>query len=125
MEFSRAGSGGEQAAVELNDVDAETLATVLSHVYSDGQELGDADAAFSALQAADVFLLPSLKRQCGAYLAENALDEDSAVGLLQTARLYNIPRLEKAAVEFMARNIRQVRSGVEYQRGYSRGGKRL
>ncbi len=77
----------------------------------------DADGVYELLEAADMFLLPGLKRQCGAYLGSQSsgiLDVESAVGLVRTARLYDMPRLEHQCVEFMATNIDKVLKHVLY-----------
>ena len=52
--------------------------------------------------AADIFLLPDLKRQCGAFL-ENYLEISNVIDLVNTARLFVLPRLEHACVEFIAK----------------------
>ena len=57
---------------------------------------------YDVLQAADIFLLPDLKRQCGSFL-EQYLDISNAVDLVHTARLFVLPRLEHASVEFIAK----------------------
>ena len=57
---------------------------------------------YDVLEAAEIFLLPDLKRQCGSFL-EQYLETSNVVELVQTARLFAIPRLEHACVEFIAK----------------------
>ena len=57
---------------------------------------------YDVLEAAEIFLLPDLKRQCGTFLAQY-LEISNVVDFLQTARLFVIPRLEHACVEFIAK----------------------
>ena len=68
------------------------------------------DTVYELLEAADMFLLPGLKRQCGSYLGSGSglLEVDTAADLVRTARLFDLPRLEHLCVEFMAKNIEQV-----------------
>ncbi len=72
-----------------------------------------ADTVYDLLEAADMFLLQGLKRQCGLFLGGpgGLLAADTVVGLVRVARLYDLPRLEHLCVEFMARNIEKVRKG--------------
>ena len=62
---------------------------------------------YEVLEAADMFLLTGLKRQCGLFLAQY-IELSNAVDLLESARLYAIPRLEHQCTEFMAANIEEV-----------------
>ena len=66
------------------------------------------DVVYEVLEAADMFLLTGLKRQCGLFLAQY-VEMSNAVDLLESARLYSIPRLEHSCTEFMAANIEEVR----------------
>ena len=60
------------------------------------------------MEAAEMLLLPDLKRQCGSFLGKH-LELGNIVDLLRTARLFDIPRLERLCVEFAAENIEDVR----------------
>ena len=62
----------------------------------------DTENVYDVLEAADIFLLPDLKRQCGAFL-ENYLEMSNVIDLVNTARLFVLPRLEHACVEFIAK----------------------
>jgi len=58
--------------------------------------------------AADLFLLPGLKRYCANTMAKY-LHVENVVMVTRTARLFNLPRLEDQCAEFMANNIDQVK----------------
>lgn len=63
---------------------------------------------YDILEAADMFLLPTLKRECGNFLAEFAMEVDTVVTLVLTSRLFDLPRLEHQCTKFMANNIETV-----------------
>ena len=102
----------------------EVFAPIVTHVYSNVQEVKrhlksgictrskirfqlNPDVVYEVLEAADMFLLTGLKRQCGLFLAQY-IEMSNAVDLLESARLYAIPRLEHQCTEFMAANIEEV-----------------
>ena len=62
---------------------------------------------FDILFAADMFLLPGLKRQCANTLCKY-LDEDNIVSILRTARLFDLSRLEDQCAEYIAANLDKV-----------------
>ena len=66
------------------------------------------EIVYEVMEAADMFLLTSLKRECGNFLASETMDLDTVVSLIHTARLFDLPRLEHQCTEFMANNIEQV-----------------
>ena len=57
--------------------------------------------------AADLYLMPGLKRQCANVVAKY-LQINNVVMVIKTARLFNLPRLEDQCAEFMAENIEKV-----------------
>jgi ankyrin repeat/BTB/POZ domain-containing protein 1 len=63
--------------------------------------------AYDVLCAADMYLLPGLKRQCGTALSR-MLSIDNVVFMLRASRLFSLARLEASCAEFMASNIVQV-----------------
>ena len=63
---------------------------------------------YETLEAAEMLLLPDLKRQCGIFLSA-FLETGNVIDLLRTARLFDIPRLEHQCIEFVAANIEEVR----------------
>ncbi|XP_059091726.1 ankyrin repeat and BTB/POZ domain-containing protein 1-like isoform X2 [Tigriopus californicus] len=93
----------DQLSIPIHNIPAEVFAAIMSHIYSNEQELTTKNV-YEVLEAADLYLLPSLKRQCGNFLSQ-FLDLDNVVSLLQTARLFGLPRLEHQCTEFIAMNI--------------------
>ncbi len=63
---------------------------------------------YDVLCAADMFLLPGLKRQCAAVMGQY-LELDNVVNILRTARLFSLPRLEDQCAEYLATNIDKVK----------------
>ncbi len=63
---------------------------------------------YDVLVAADMLLLPGLKRQCANVMAAH-VDVENVVALLRTSRLFTLPRLEDTCAEFIASNIEKVR----------------
>ena len=66
-----------------------------------------AHSVYDVLCAADMFLLPGLKRQC-ANVVGQFLEVENVVNILRSARLYELPRLEDQCAEFIAANIYKV-----------------
>jgi len=113
--FSESGTDTESRlpVVPLHNVDIATFSVVVSHVYSNLQELTP-EVVYDVLEASDMFLLSDLKRQCGLYLAEY-LEVDNCVDMVLTARLYDIPKLEQCSVEFMASRIEDIVSDPKFR----------
>ena len=59
------------------------------------------------LCAADMYLLPGLKRGCGAVLG-SCLSTDSVVSRLKTARMFQLPHLEDQCTQFISVHIDKV-----------------
>ena len=98
--------------ININDVQPDIFSLIVAHVYSNGQDL-EPNNVYDVLEAAEMFLLPELKRQCGVFLADY-LDSTNVVDLCRTARLFDIPRLEHACVSFMARNVEDMVSDEKF-----------
>ena len=60
------------------------------------------------LWAAELLLLPGLKRLCAVRIG-NALDPDSVLPVLKMSRMLNLSRLEEDCCAFMAGNLETVR----------------
>ena len=88
------------SVINVNSVSADVFAVITTHVYSDTVDLNP-EIVYEVLEAADFFLLPGLKRECGNFLGE-FLDCENAVQLIRTARLYDLKRLEQRCFEFVA-----------------------
>ncbi len=65
---------------------------------------------YDVLCAADMFLLPGLKRQCASVMGQY-LELDNVVNILRTAQLFSLPRLEDQCAEYLATNIEKVKLG--------------
>ena len=65
------------------------------------------ETALDVLQAADMYLMKGLVRQCAVFLGKN-LNIDNVLAIHSLARLFCLPRLEDQCVIFMAQNFDQV-----------------
>ena len=66
------------------------------------------EIAYEVLCAADMYLLPGLKRVCcSALICMTTID--NVVWMVRAARLFSLPRLEANCSEFIANNIAEVR----------------
>ena len=69
--------------------------------------------------AADLYLLPGLKRQCANVVAQY-LQVNNVVTVIKTARLFKLPRLEDQCAEFMAKHIEKVTTVKPVLSGHSK-----
>ncbi|XP_065298635.2 ankyrin repeat and BTB/POZ domain-containing protein 1-like [Dermacentor albipictus] len=106
-EASRPSSGWQFPVIELQQVAPDVFGCVLHHIYSGMDDRLSADNVWEVLCAADVYLLPDLKRQCGALIAR-MLDVESICNTLRASRLFHLPRLENQCIEFMAKHLAKV-----------------
>ncbi|PAA46737.1 hypothetical protein BOX15_Mlig003335g1, partial [Macrostomum lignano] len=92
------------------------LASVVAYVYSDqlvisrDDDLDDSSsfaAILALMSAADLLLLPGLKRLCAGRL-ETRLDCDNVADVLRLSRLMRLPRLEDRCAEYCARHLSEV-----------------
>lgn len=65
------------------------------------------EVVYDVLCAADLYLLPGLKRLCGLALM-HMTDVENVVWKIRTARLFALPRLEAHCAEFIACNLAEV-----------------
>ncbi|XP_075524780.1 ankyrin repeat and BTB/POZ domain-containing protein 1-like isoform X2 [Dermacentor variabilis] len=106
-EASRPSSGWQFPVIELQQVTPDVFSCILHHIYSGMDDMLSADNVWEVLCAADVYLLPDLKRQCGASIAR-MLDVESVCNTLRASRLFHLPRLENQCIEFMAKHLAKV-----------------
>ena len=99
--------------IQIQNVNKDAFSVIVCHVYSNNQDL-TADNVYDILEAAEMLLLPELKRQCGVFLADY-LDVENVVDLCLTARLFDIPRLEHVTIEFMAIHIEEMVSESKFR----------
>jgi ankyrin repeat/BTB/POZ domain-containing protein 1 len=63
--------------------------------------------ALEVLCAADMYLLPGLKRGCGSVLG-SCLSIENVVSRLKTARMFQLPQLEDQCTKFISVHIDKV-----------------
>ncbi|KAL8620406.1 hypothetical protein ACOMHN_055487 [Nucella lapillus] len=116
--FGEAGSSDSLPVITLKDVTAPVFHRILTYIYQDSCDLSE-ETASDVLCAADMYLLPGLKRQCGtAMIRMTALD--NVVWMVRLARLFGLPRLESSCAEFIANNIFEASlSGVVKQQEFA------
>ncbi|XP_032892875.1 ankyrin repeat and BTB/POZ domain-containing protein 1 isoform X1 [Amblyraja radiata] len=98
--------------VTLHNVTEEIFIRVLYYIYSDATELSP-ENVYEVLCAADLYLLPGLKRLCGKTLAI-MLTEDNVVSTWRTAKLFRLSRLEDQCTEYMAKIIEKLVESEEF-----------
>lgn len=98
--------------VTLHNVTEEIFIRVLYYIYSDATELSP-ENVYEVLCAADLYLLPGLKRLCGKTLA-TMLTEDNVVSTWRTAKLFRLSRLEDQCTEYMAKIIEKLVESEEF-----------
>lgn len=59
------------------------------------------------IEASDIYLLPGLKRLCGAFLC-SVVSNSNVIDLLQAARFHELVRLEDRCAEYLAEHIAEV-----------------
>ncbi|XP_050406814.1 ankyrin repeat and BTB/POZ domain-containing protein 1 [Patella vulgata] len=101
--FGECCHNGEIPVIKIKDVSVQVFLRVLHYVYQDNCELSKC-IVFEVLCAADLYLLPGLKRLCAKNMVQY-LEVQNTLPILQTARLFNLPRLESQCAEFIANNL--------------------
>ncbi|XP_042240790.1 ankyrin repeat and BTB/POZ domain-containing protein 1-like isoform X1 [Homarus americanus] len=99
--------------VTLNNISAEVFAILVHYLYCN-QTIVNMENAMDVMVAADMLLVPGLKRQCGVYLGSQ-LNIDNVVIILHLSRMFQLPRLEDQCVAFMAKNLDQVMEQQEFR----------
>ncbi|KAH3893046.1 ankyrin repeat and BTB/POZ domain-containing protein 1-like isoform X3 [Dreissena polymorpha] len=92
--------------IEIHDVSTAVFVCVMYYIYQDSCELTE-DNVYDVMCAADMFLLPGLKRFCANGMAK-FLTVNDVVMVLKTSRMFNLPRLEDQCAEYMAEHLDQV-----------------
>lgn len=59
------------------------------------------------LEAAELYLLPGLKKHCGTFLT-GLISLDNVVEILKITRMHDLTKLESSCAEFIADNIGSV-----------------
>lgn len=99
--------------ITLHDIRAEIFVQVLYYIYTNTTKIVPSHV-FDVLCAADIYLLPGLKRQCAIVIGQH-LDINNVVYMLKLARMYELPRLEDQCTEFMAKFLEQIIGNSEFQ----------
>uniref|UniRef100_A0A0B7A6G1 BTB domain-containing protein n=1 Tax=Arion vulgaris TaxID=1028688 RepID=A0A0B7A6G1_9EUPU len=97
---------GDVPVVYLHDISLDIFVQICTYIYSDSCELNP-DTVNEVLMFADMFLLPGLKRLCGASMI-HYVDLYNVVSMIRTSRLFHLPRLETHCAEFIANNLTKV-----------------
>ncbi|PVD25039.1 hypothetical protein C0Q70_15536 [Pomacea canaliculata] len=92
--------------ITLRNISAPVFLCIVNYIYHDSCELSD-EVVYDVLCAADLYLLPGLKRLCGLALM-HMTDVENVVWKIRTARLFALPRLEAHCAEFIACNLAEV-----------------
>ncbi|XP_076067875.1 ankyrin repeat and BTB/POZ domain-containing protein 1-like isoform X2 [Oratosquilla oratoria] len=99
--------------VTLNEVSVRVFAIIVHYLYCN-QTMVSNDNVLDVMVAADMYLLPGLKRQCGVFLGQR-LEVQSVVSVIRVARMFQLPRLEDQCVAFMAKHLDSVLELQELQ----------
>jgi ankyrin repeat/BTB/POZ domain-containing protein 1 len=94
---------GDVPVIPLRQFSPSVFIHILFYIYQDTVELDECSVE-EVLIAADLCLLPGLKRQCGLYMSQ-FLDPGNAVPAIRIARLFDLPRLEDQAYQYIAQNL--------------------
>ncbi|KAL1270328.1 hypothetical protein QQF64_032617 [Cirrhinus molitorella] len=97
---------GRIPVITLHDVSHDLFTRILYYIYSDNTQLCHENVS-EVLCAADMYLLPGLKRLCGRTLAL-LLNEDNVLHMWKTAKLFRLSRLEDHCTEYMAKIIERL-----------------
>ncbi|CAG0917705.1 unnamed protein product [Notodromas monacha] len=100
--------------ITLHSITPFVFASVHGYLYENDAKIVGIDHAVEVLAAADQYLLPGLKRLCGAAIAAH-LNVDNVCDAFSLSRLFCLPRLENACCEYMAANIEVVISRPEFK----------
>ncbi|XP_064632554.1 ankyrin repeat and BTB/POZ domain-containing protein 1-like [Lineus longissimus] len=96
-------TGKNNPVVTVHDITPDTFIQIIFYIYRNRCEI-TLENVHDVLFFADLYLLPGLKKQCGAEIAKY-IDVDCVVEFLRIAQLFTLPRLEDACAEFVANNL--------------------
>jgi len=98
--------------IKINHVTPRVLGDVLVFVYTNSCQITEQNVA-DLLNIGDMFLLPGLKRECGAWLGKY-IDQDTVLDILRTSRMYQLPRLEDLCTEYLSLHIESFVENAEF-----------
>ncbi|CAL4061976.1 unnamed protein product, partial [Meganyctiphanes norvegica] len=90
----------------LHELTAEVFAILVHYLYCN-QTIVSMENATDVMMAADMYLVPGLKRQCGVFLGQK-LNTSNVIICIKLARMFQLPRLEDQCVAYMAKNLDQM-----------------
>jgi len=96
----------EQGEVEIKDLDAVTVQTMLDYIYS-GETKNIKENARMLLEAAEKYDLQELKYMCEKCLSED-ISVENCITLLNLAEFYGANELKKHLLHFVADNARSL-----------------
>jgi hypothetical protein len=92
--------------LNLKEIDLEIMKEIVYFIYSDcfSSDNLDENVLLDVLIAADLYLLPSLKRKCANELIRH-INNDNLFEFLKFSRLYDLKKLEFSCISYLALNI--------------------
>ncbi|XP_037087764.1 ankyrin repeat and BTB/POZ domain-containing protein 1-like [Pollicipes pollicipes] len=111
--FSESGRDCGAPLITLRGMAAPVFVSMVHYVYQNTATLTES-SVLDVLYAADMCLLPGLKRLCGNYLM-GLLDQENVLPVLKTARLFQLPKLEDACTQYIAENLDQMVESEDFQ----------
>ncbi|KAG1714139.1 Ankyrin repeat and BTB/POZ domain-containing protein 1 [Nymphon striatum] len=100
-------------SIKLYEVPVKIFVNVLYYIYQDEVQLTE-ETAFETLCAADLYLLPGLKKKCAAFLVDG-INVNNCIQLLKISMLFQLARLENQTIEFMAHHIFELLEMTEFE----------
>ena len=101
--------------IEMRDVPAVTMDTILSYMYT-GKVVDIDKAAHELLPRADEYQLDGLKTLCEEALCKS-LTAQSVIDILVMADTHNAPTLKQSCLTFIAKNISDVKKSSAWTEG--------
>jgi hypothetical protein len=92
--------------LNLKEIELEIIKEIVFFIYSDGFSCDslDENTLLDVLIAADLYLLPTLKRKCANELIKH-IGKNNLFELLKFSRLYDLKKLEFSCISYLALHI--------------------
>ncbi|GFT96734.1 TD and POZ domain-containing protein 4 [Nephila pilipes] len=100
--------------VDIPDVDLNTLARMLTFIYSDDIDKLNPDRAMKLYSAADKYQIDSLRKKCSEYLESN-MTSKNVYKILVLANIHQDKRLRNSAEEFLFKPPYEAMLSVEFE----------
>jgi hypothetical protein len=95
----------KRAAIQMHDVSAHVFAAILQYIYTDSLPLFDDTCLPEALQACELFAMPTAFRALVTAQAAAAVRLDTVLTYMQLADLFNLERLTEVCSELVVDNL--------------------